>query len=300
MCKLPVVAMLLLGLVAVSDFGGAAAIHDAPVPVTPSSASTAVSHETLPLTDDQAPPVPDSAPVPEEPEKTTVPSESVVLTSDSASSQNDASAAPAAKTAGVRSTAAMKPLRSVPEQFRLYQDTRTVARLSKLFDSKAYSAAGIVQSPEIAVADGESLVTIAIELTNEVDTPSFSLKGANMKSIREISDNKWELDALPQRDKTDVRLSILLKGERTEISLVAVPSLNKTGSALLALTDGELDALLANPLTNNSPAYDLNADGKQDYLDDYILVAHWLLNQKRSITNTDVIPSLPVNDGSAK
>ena len=156
-------------------------------------------------------------------------------------------------------------------------------RLSNLFDERNLQASGIVQSPAIVVSDGKTLVTVAVDLANETDTPSFSLKGANLKSIRRVSSKKWELDALPQKGKSDVRLSIILKGERIEIPLVAVPPLHQAGAELIALPVAALDALLAKPLKNSKPAYDLNSDGLQDYVDDYILVAHWLLKQQRSV-----------------
>jgi hypothetical protein len=262
---------------------------------------------TLPASGEQSPPVRESVPKdapPGEQENPNIPAESVVVGSDSTSSQNEEVAVadpPARKAAGVRSTTALKSIQSVQEQFRTYKDIRTVQRMSALFDMKALSAAGILQTPDIAVTDGKSHVTVSIELANEVDAPSFSLKGANMKSIRQLSDTKWELDAVPQKDKSDVRLSIIIKDERAEIALVAVPPITPAVAALLALSDAALDAQLAEkPLPNDKPVYDLNADGTQNYLDDYILVAHWLLKQKSGAKQEDKAVPPPVKNGSAK
>lgn len=196
---------------------------------------------------------------------------------------------PDTKTSAARST--FKSSQSVLDRFRTYQDVRTVKRLATLFDQSALHAAGIIQSPAIVVTDGKALMTVTIDLDNQADTPSFSLKGANLKSIRRVSDKKWELVALPQKGKIDVRLSILLKGERNEIPLVAVPPIDKTGAGLTALSAAALDTLLAKPLINNKPAYDLNADGRQDYLDDYILIAHWLLEQRLSVNGVGRKPA---------
>lgn len=189
----------------------------------------------------------------------------------------DAVAAPEDKTVTVH------PSQSVLERFRSYRDIRSMKRLSNLFDGRNLQGSGIVQSPAIAVSDGKAPVTVAVDLANETDTPSFSLKGANLKSIRRVSSKKWELDALPQKGRSDVRLSIILKGERIEIPLVVVPPLHQAGVELISLPVAALDALLAKPLKNSKPAYDLNSDGLQDYVDDYILVAHWLLKQQRSV-----------------
>ncbi len=199
-----------------------------------------------------------------------------------ADTADDASKAKAkAKAAGTG--AALKTSQSVLDRFRVDKGIRTLKRLSTLFDQSETHAAGIIQSPAIVVSDGKALVTITVELPHEVDTPSFSLKGANLKSIRRVSDRKWELDALPQKGKQDVRLSILLKRGHTEIPLVAVPPVGKAGVDLTALSDVSLDALLAKPVRNSKPAYDLNADSRQDYLDDYILIGHWLLKQQHGV-----------------
>ncbi len=180
---------------------------------------------------------------------------------------------------------------SVLDRFRTFKEIRSVKNLAALFDEGILHTTGIIQSPAIVVSDGTSLVTVAVELPHDTESPSFFLKGANLKSIRRISDRKWELDALPQKGKSDVRLSIILKGERSEISLVAVPPLNQVGTKLVALSVAALDALLAKPLKNGKPVYDINSDSTQDYLDDYILLAHWLLKQERSVTGVGRKPA---------
>ena len=187
-------------------------------------------------------------------------------------------AVPEAKSAVAHS--ALKSSQGVLDRFRTNTGKRTLKLLVKLFDESALHEAGIVQVPAIAVADGKSPVTVSIDLAKVTDTPSFSLRGANLKGIRRLANNKWELAAMPQKGKTDVRLSILLKGESAEIPLVAVPPLIQSGIPLVALSEAALDGVLAKPLKNNKPAYDLNSDAKQDYLDDYILIAHWLLKQQ--------------------
>lgn len=177
----------------------------------------------------------------------------------------------------------LKSSQSVLDRFRTYNDVRTLKLLSALFDGKALHSAGIVQTPAIAVSDGKSRVAITIDLGKEADATSFSLKGANQKSLKRLADGKWELEALPQKGKSDVRLSILLKGERIEIPLVIIPPLSQPFAREFdAMKEAGLESLLAKPLKNNKPAYDLNSDSKQDYIDDYILVGHWLLKKQRS------------------
>lgn len=190
--------------------------------------------------------------------------------------------APTAAT-GKGAPSTLKSIQSVLDRFRTYSDVRSLRLLSALFDVKALQSAGIVQTPAIVVSDGKSRITITIDLGKEADAPSFSLKGANQKSLRRTADNKWELEALPQKGKSDVRLSILLKGERIEIPLVAIPPLNPPFAREFdAMKEAGLESLLAKPLKSGKPAYDLNSDSKQDYIDDYLLVGHWLLKKQRS------------------
>lgn len=190
--------------------------------------------------------------------------------------------APATATSkGASST--LKSNQNVLDRFRTYNDVRSLKQFSALFDVSSLRTAGIVQAPAIAVSDGKSRVTITIDLGKEADATSFSLKGANQKSLKRVADGKWELEALPQKGKSDVRLSILLKGERIEIPLVIIPPLSQPFAREFdAMKEAGLESLLAKPLKNNKPAYDLNSDSKQDYIDDYILVGHWLLKKQRS------------------
>lgn len=259
------------------------------------SGTTLVSNITLPASGDQSSHDRKDV-VRQEPTYQNPPSEPVAGVTGSAPTPSQADVAPVVvptvdNTAGTRTLSALKSVQSVPERFRTYKDARTIKQFVALFDPNALHAAGFVQTPDIIVTDGKSLVTVSIELANSVDTPSFSLKGANMKSIRQVTGSLWELDAVPQKDKSDVRLSIVLKGERAEIPLVAVPPINQKGADLLSLSDAALDALLAKPSATGKPAFDVNSDGKQDYLDDYILVAHWLLKQKPQVKKVEEKPS---------
>jgi hypothetical protein len=190
------------------------------------------------------------------------------------------------------SQATLKSTQSVLERFQAYKEARTLKRLSALFDDSAMRAAGITQLPAMVVSDGKSRLKITVDLGKNTDTPSFSLKGANQKSLKRVADGKWELEALPQKGKADVRLSIILKGERIEMPLVVIPPLGQTFVREFdAMTEAGVDSLLAKPVKNNKPVYDLNSDAKQDYLDDYILIGHWLLKKQRNASGTAKKPA---------
>jgi glutaredoxin-related protein len=174
----------------------------------------------------------------------------------------------------------LKNIQAVLERFRTHKDSRSLKQFLTYFDESASKENGIVQVPAIVVSDGKSLVKVIIDLGKENESPSFSLKGANQKSLHRLTDKRWELEVLPQKGKTDVRVSVIVNGSRVEIPLTVVPPLTALGNEILTLDELKLEALAVNPLKNNKATYDLNGDGKQDYLDDYILTAHWLLKKQ--------------------
>lgn len=175
------------------------------------------------------------------------------------------------------SIAGLKSLESIIDRFKAYKGARTLKGFTELFDESKLKAAGVMQIPKIAVSDGKKMFSVNVSLPSGSAVPSFSLKGANMKGLKTLSDRSLELDALPQKGKMDVRMSIVMLKEVAEIPLTVVPPV--TGE-IMELSDPALEKLMLKADgKNKSLFYDLNADGKQDYLDDYILVAHWLLKQ---------------------
>ena len=69
--------------------------------------------------------------------------------------------------------------------------------------------------------------------------------------------------------------------EQADISLVVIPPLDAAvNKATQSLSEKGINALLAKGQSKGKLVYDLNSDGHQDYLDDYILVAHYLLKMQ--------------------
>lgn len=173
-----------------------------------------------------------------------------------------------------------KLTQSVAERFRTYSGPRTLKSFAELFDRGDSRVTGLAQHPEIAVSDGKQKVTVKITLQAGSGVPAFSLKGANLKGLKSVSDKLLELDVIPQKGKYDVRISIEIQKKIVEIPLLVVPPISLN---IIELSDQVLEKMLFKPDAKNNPlTYDLNVDGKQDYLDDYILVAHWLLKQQRN------------------
>ncbi len=171
-----------------------------------------------------------------------------------------------------------KPLQSVAERFRTYSGPRTLKNFAELFYKVDSKVTGFAQHPKIAVSDGRQKVTVKITLAPGSGVPAFSMKGANLKGLKSVSDKLLELDVIPQKGKHDIRISMKIQKKIVEIPLLVVPPISLN---IIELSDKVLEKMLFKPDAKNKPLpYDLNVDGKQDYLDDYILVAHWLLKQQ--------------------
>lgn len=203
-------------------------------------------------------------------------------TASASSVQADTVKSPTAKNAK-EALALLKAVEMPVQRFQTFKGGRSVKDFVSLFDASAARQAGVVQVPEIAISDGKKMVTVKIELTASGMVPNFSLRGANLKSIRPITDKVWELDALPQKGKFDVHLSVLLGSERVDIPLVVIPPLAAAAiKETQDLSEAGVKALLAKVDSKGKLAYDLNSDGRQDFLDDYILVAHYLLKMQKT------------------
>lgn len=208
---------------------------------------------------------------------------SPAATASASSVQADTVKSPTAKSAK-EALDSLKAVEMPLQRFRAFKGARTVKVLAPLFDAGAAAKKDVVQVPDIAVSDGKNMVTVKIELAASGMVPNFSLRGANLKSIRPISDRIWELDALPQKGKSDVHLSVLLGSERVDIPLVVIPPLDpELVKQTQDLSEAGVNALLAKAEPKPGKLqYDMNSDGRQDYIDDYVLVAHYLLKKQKT------------------
>ena len=192
--------------------------------------------------------------------------------------------------AGVQGAVSGKGIKNIhpPLQlFRNFTGERTLKNLTKLFDAHLMQQAGVVQIPAIAVSDGSASVDIRLNSSVSGVAPTFSFRGANLKTLQQLPDGTWELQAIPQKGKCVVYLSINSGDDLMDLPLAVIPPASvsfaqSTGqfsessvAALLTSADKKTDKIF----------YDMNVDGKQDFLDDYILIGHYLLNRTTDPTS---------------
>ena len=162
---------------------------------------------------------------------------------------------------------------SVLERFQSYQGEKSPAIMMALF--KKPVATSIRQDPTVAISDGKINVRIIAEApASEGTSPNFALTGAKMISLKkDDKSGSWILEALPQAKSVKATVTILAGDSVIDFPFTLVPPI--TG---VFLEEAEFAAFLKDSNTK-SPKFDLNNDGRHDYLDDYIYTAHYLIKK---------------------
>jgi hypothetical protein len=164
---------------------------------------------------------------------------------------------------------------SVLERFRTYTGHLTMEGFTSLFDQPVNSI--VRQLPTIALSDGRTVVLIAASIPPvEGKSVSFSLDGGTMVSLKKIKNADWEIKVLPYTGATAMSLRVLSGEETTIYPLVVAPQLPpETDLSMQGFQD-----FLSERDINGQPGRDLNRDGRNDYLDDYIYTANYLAQQR--------------------
>jgi hypothetical protein len=158
----------------------------------------------------------------------------------------------------------------IMERFRTYQGARTPAAMTALFQPIANT---IRQEPAIAISDGKTKIRLFVDLPSRNATaPNFALTGAKMVSLkRGDGPGKWVVEAAFNKNAIKVSFTILQGNSVLEFPVTVVPP-------TAAVSGKEADfALFLKDSGVKGAKFDLNADGRHDYLDDYIYTAHYLM-----------------------
>ncbi|HEY6839558.1 MAG TPA: cohesin domain-containing protein [Geobacteraceae bacterium] len=167
--------------------------------------------------------------------------------------------------------------KSVLNRFRDFKGEKNPQALMKLFTEPDMS--GIHQEPAIAFSDGKASVKVFVDVgVSGREAPNFALKGAKLVAIRREKGNVWLLEALPEEKTYEATITILNDSATTEIPLTVVPLIPpdaKIGKEKV-MTENDFSLFLKERGTAKVPRYDLNGDGKRDYIDDYIFTGNYL------------------------
>lgn len=170
-------------------------------------------------------------------------------------------------------TASQEHVVSVLERFRLFQGSRTVAALTGLFESSKSSR--YQQYPAVIIADGKNTAKVSIQKIAGTHAPNFAFTSAQAVSW-DISGDVWLVETKPAAGVVNSSVSVLMDGVVYTFPLVVSPIVNVDLDRSGTVTEDDFRLFLKERGTASAPKFDLNGDGKHDYVDDYIFTANYL------------------------
>ncbi|MCM2359162.1 MAG: cohesin domain-containing protein [Geobacteraceae bacterium] len=165
------------------------------------------------------------------------------------------------------------------ERFREFTGERTPGRLIALLAPEG--SGKFVQEPAVAFSDGKKAVRITVEAPGSVKSPpQFILNGATLGSLRKGKGNTWVLRARPKGGVCRASLDIVNDGSMVEFPLTVAPSVKADLDGKGGVMEADFQLFLKERGTADAPRFDLNGDGKRDYIDDYIFTANYIVKKK--------------------
>ena len=175
--------------------------------------------------------------------------------------------------------------KSVLERFREYKGEKTPQALIALFASSS-SGEGR-QDPPLVLSDGKTTVKVVIELNANGEDNNFLLDGASLVSLTNKERNYWIVELLPEKNTLEATISVPRNNQWNVAPLTVAPPRDVTivrSSGKSAEADFKF--YLKERGTAKAPRFDLNGNGRRDYIDDYIFTANYLARQEAAWKNT--------------
>lgn len=172
----------------------------------------------------------------------------------------------------------VRQAQSVLERFRLFERERTPKNLIALFDTK--DAKGFKQDPPVFLADGVSTLKITLTELPGNKAPSIAFTSARFAAQHKVSEKEWVIEAVPKKGVTSAEMTVLTDAAVLEIPFTVAPKVRV--DLIIPGKVGEKDfaLYLKKRGTKGAVKYDLNGDGKRDYIDDYIFTANYIVALK--------------------
>jgi hypothetical protein len=170
--------------------------------------------------------------------------------------------------------------KSVLERFREYKGEPSVKSLTELFNQEPLI--GFRQDPGIVHSDGKAAVKISlIAMTAGKKTPDIQITGATLLSLNKDPDNTntWIAELRPDKKAIAATLVVSQEKVKMEFPIVVAPvadvDLDKSGT----VTEADFKMFLHDRGSAKKPQFDLNNDGKRDFVDDYIFTANYIIKK---------------------
>ncbi len=198
-------------------------------------------------------------------------------------SQETASYA-AGKAQPVKPTGQVKKVysqKSVLERFRRYKGERSVKALTELFNQEPLI--GFKQDPLIALANGKATITVSfIAMPAGKEKPDVKVAGAALISLKKDPDNTntWIAELRPDRKAVTATLIVDQEKVHMVFPVVVAPEANVDLDKSGSVAEADFKMFLRDRGPAQKPLFDLNNDGKRDFVDDYIFTANYLVQKQ--------------------
>jgi hypothetical protein len=159
----------------------------------------------------------------------------------------------------------------VVERFRDFKGEKTPGALMALFETQGNT---VKQDPPIVLSNGKDTLKIVLELTGN----NFLLDGVSLVSLKNKEKNFWILELLPDSGTYEATVSVPRDDKLYVIPLTVAPRVDI--SAAKKPAEADFKRYLQETGTAKAPGFDLNKDGRRDYIDDFIFTANYLLQQE--------------------
>ncbi len=171
--------------------------------------------------------------------------------------------------------------KSILERFREYKGERSVKALTELFSQEP--AFGFRQDPAIVLSDGKATVKISfIAMSVGKKTPDVKLRGASLLSLKKDPDNTntWIAELRPEKKAVSAMLVVSREKVNMEFPIFVAPEANVDLDKSGEETEDDFKVFLRDRGAAQKPLFDLNNDGKRDFVDDYIFTANYLVRKQ--------------------
>lgn len=175
--------------------------------------------------------------------------------------------------------------KSVMERMKEYKGERTPAALTALFQPAAGQK--VHQEPPVVVSNGKNAVVIRVDLPLALKaSPNFSFRNANMVSLEQADDGSWVIRLIPRKDALDAGVTVSFDGSEIRYPLAVAPAIDPALLMLKGSPESTFSYFLKQQGAGREARFDLNGDGRYDYLDDYLFTAHYLAAEQKTKRRT--------------
>ena len=172
---------------------------------------------------------------------------------------------------------------SVLDRFKAYRGERSAGALIALFNNENMN--GYRQEPPVALSDGKSSVkSVFLAAPGEILPDDIKTIGARLVSVRKDpgNTNRWILTFIPEKGKYRATFTIIREKTKTAYPLTIAPKITLPAFGGGPLSEAGFNRYLKAGKTLKAKKYDLNKDGKYDYIDDYLVTANYLAAIKKA------------------